>query len=262
VTASDGVSAPCSGSAPTGSCQITLTTAGPVTLTATYTGGGSFAGSADQASHQVQAPAPPKLTVAAQPSSNAELSVPFQPQPQVQLQSADGHALAQSGVTVTAQVTSGPGSLGGTVTATTDGNGLASFGDLQINGLPGKYTIQFTAQGFTSATSQPITAALVPTTTAIVSQDPDPSTVGQPVTVGFSVQAVLSTFTGTVTVTSSGGESCNAPVSAGSCTITFLAAGDHTLTAAYGGDAVFAASTSAPVMQGVNDTGSPPAGGT
>jgi large repetitive protein len=262
VSASDAASTPCTSSAPTGSCQITLTTAGPVTLTATYAGDGNFTGSAGQTSHQVQAPPPPKLTLATQPPPSASLSVPLQPQPQVQLQSADGHALAQSGVTVMAQVATGPGSLGGTATATSDGNGLASFADLQINGLAGKYTLSFTADGFASATSQSISAALVPTTTTIVSDEPNPSTVGQPVTVSFSVQAILSTFTGTVTVTSSGGESCNAPVSAGACAITFLAAGDHTLTAAYSGDTVFAPSTSPPVTQGVNDAGTPPAGGT
>jgi hypothetical protein len=253
-----GGGATCTGSAPTGSCQLILTAEGPVTLAATYAGGGNFASSSGEAPHQVATPQPPALALENQPSGSAALGVPFGQQPRVQLRSADGRPLGVAGVTVTAMIASGPGTLGGTATAATDGGGHASYTDLRINGLPGTYTLRFSADGYTPVVSQPIVVSLVPTTTTIVSEDPDPSTVGQSVLVAFSVQAAVGTFSGNVTVTSSGGETCSAPVSAGSCSITFAAAGDYTLVAQYSGDALFGGSTSDPAPHHVNAAAPPP----
>jgi hypothetical protein len=257
-----GGGASCAGSAPTGSCELTLTAEGPVTLTATYAGGGNFAASSGEAPHQVATPQPPQIALENQPSGSAALGVAFGQQPRVQLRSADGHPLGLAGVTVTAAIASGPGTLGGTATAATDGGGHASYTDLRINGLPGTYTLRFSADGYTPVVSQPIVVSLVPTTTAIVSDDPDPSTVGQSVSVAFSVQAAVGTFSGTVTVTSSGGETCSAPVSTGSCAIAFAAAGDYTLVAQYSGDLLFGGSTSDPAPHHVEEAAPPPPPGT
>jgi hypothetical protein len=79
--------------------------------------------------------------------------------------------------------------------------------------------------------------------TRITSDAPDPSVAGQAVTVQFQVTAASGTPTGTVSVTSSGGESCAASVAQGSCAITFASAGDRTLTASYAGGGAFAASS-------------------
>ena len=85
-------------------------------------------------------------------------------------------------------------------------------------------------------------------TTTITADTPDPSVVGQPVTVIFSVTATLPdsiTPTGKVTVTISGGsEFCVGTLSAGAgqCQITPTSAGNRTLIATYGGDADFASS--------------------
>lgn len=74
------------------------------------------------------------------------------------------------------------------------------------------------------------------TTTAITSHTPDPSIVGQAVSVDFQVTGG-STPTGTVTV-SDGSVSCSGTLTSGSgsCTITLTNTGTATLVATYGGD--------------------------
>ena len=76
-------------------------------------------------------------------------------------------------------------------------------------------------------------------TLAISTDQPDPSGVGETVTVAFTLTGANGAApTGDVTVTASGGtETCVAAVAAGSCDITLLAGGDRTLTATYPGDA-------------------------
>ncbi len=78
------------------------------------------------------------------------------------------------------------------------------------------------------------------TITAITSDSPDPSVVGEAVTVNFTVTAVagVGTPTGDVTV-SDGAVSCMGTVAAGTCNLAFTSAGAKTLTATYGGDANF-----------------------
>jgi hypothetical protein len=91
----------------------------------------------------------------------------------------------------------------------------------------------------TVATPEPIR-----TTTHITADDPDPSDVGQPVTVQFTVTASSGAPAGTVTITASGGsETCSASVAAGACALTLTAEGDRTLTASYAGGGGFGPST-------------------
>jgi FtsP/CotA-like multicopper oxidase with cupredoxin domain len=75
-------------------------------------------------------------------------------------------------------------------------------------------------------------------TTAIVSNLPNPSIIGQIVTVRYAVapQFAGSAMAGTVTVLASTGESCAAAPAVGSCTITFATGGTRSLTATYSGD--------------------------
>jgi hypothetical protein len=92
------------------------------------------------------------------------------------------------------------------------------------------------------------------TTTTITSQSPNPSNIGQSVAIGFSVVGSTNIVmpTGTVTVTASTGENCAAPVSSGTCSITFTTSGSRTLTAKYSGDTNFVGSTSSAVTHTVN----------
>jgi uncharacterized repeat protein (TIGR01451 family) len=91
------------------------------------------------------------------------------------------------------------------------------------------------------------------TTTTITGHSPNPSLVGQPVTISFAVAAVApaaGTPSGSVTVTD-GTISCTATVAAGQCALTFASAGSHSLTASYAGDANFNGSSAAAISHQV-----------
>ena len=100
-----------------------------------------------------------------------------------------------------------------------------------------------------------ITIGPASTTTAITSDLPDPSLVGQAVTVAYSVTGAYGNTPtapiGNVTV-SDGVNNCVGTVATGSCTITLSTAGVRTLTATYAGDANFNGSTSAGISHTVN----------
>ena len=91
------------------------------------------------------------LTVA--PPAAAVAGVPLSPQPVLQLQDADGGDVAREGVAVTAQISSGEGTLAGATTVTSDASGLVTFTDLAIQGPPGTRVLSFTADGFASASA-------------------------------------------------------------------------------------------------------------
>ncbi|MFL5496362.1 MAG: galactose oxidase-like domain-containing protein [Gemmatimonadales bacterium] len=94
------------------------------------------------------------LLILVQPASSAldeEVLAPDQ-QPVVLVSDAQGHPAA--GVTVTATIQSGGGTLQGATSAVSGADGRAAFVDLGIMGV-GTHTIQFTS-GSTSATSSPV----------------------------------------------------------------------------------------------------------
>ncbi len=104
------------------------------------------------------------------------------------------------------------------------------------------------------AAFDPSTGALAPgqvvnkaaTTTAITSDAPDPSAIGQAFTVSFTVAAKApgsGNPGGNVTV-SDGVGFCTAAVAAGSCALALTTAGTRILTATYAGNASFAGSAS------------------
>ena len=126
--------------------------------TGAYTLGFTAAGLADAASGTITLAAgnPAALVVATQPSATAQSGIAFATQPAVQLRDASGNAVSQAGVTVTAAIASGGGTLGGTATATTDASGLAVFGSLAISGTAGQRTLSFASTGLTGAASTPV----------------------------------------------------------------------------------------------------------
>src|SRR5207253_8986380 len=89
------------------------------------------------------------ISLTTQPSATAQSGVPFAQQPVVQLRDGAGNPVSQAGVTVTAAIATGGGTLGGTVTAATNGSGVASFTDLAISGATGDRTLSFSATGLT-----------------------------------------------------------------------------------------------------------------
>lgn len=185
--------------------------------------------------------APSRLAIVTQPSQTAQIGTPFGRQPVIQIRDGQGNDVNQSGVSVTAAIASGAGTLGGTATRVTDAQGRATFTDLRINGAGGAHTLIFAAAGFTSATSSAIDVQKASTTTEIVSDLPDPSVLNAAVTVTVRVTSSAGPPPGTVQVSASGTETCPATLSGGlgSCPITLTTTGNRTLTASYSGDASF-----------------------
>jgi len=137
-------------------------------------------------------------------------------------------------------------------------SGACSIAGTTVTMTSGTGTCTLTANWATDANylaAGPLTlttsAVKAPSVTTIVSNLPNPSIVGQIVTVTFSVTGTTPP-TGTVTLNASTGQSCTATLPAASCTLTFLASGKPTLTANYSGGANFLASSSATVTQVVS----------
>jgi adhesin/invasin len=92
--------------------------------------------------------------------------------------------------------------------------------------------------------------------TAITGHAPDPSIVGQGITVDVTVSGSAATPGGSVTVTD-GTDSCNLTLSggSGSCVLTPTTSGPKTLVATYGGNATYQGSTSPGVAHQVDASG-------
>jgi hypothetical protein len=100
---------------------------------------------------------PTKLAIATQPSATAQNGQTLAVQPVVQVQDADGNSVgAPSGTTVTAAIASGAATLGGTLSASVDASGKATFTNLSVSGPSGTYNIQFSSSGLTGVTSNNI----------------------------------------------------------------------------------------------------------
>lgn len=113
------------------------------------------------------------LSILTQPSATATSGIPFAQQPVIQLRDGAGNAVPQGGVTVTAALETGGGTLGGTLTRTTNASGQAAFTDLVISGAPGPRVLRFTAGTLTGASSATITLAAAPAAAlTIVTQPP------------------------------------------------------------------------------------------
>ena len=69
----------------------------------------------------------------------------------VQLVDAYGNVVTQVGVQISASVTGGQATLGGTTSASTNADGIAEFHALTLDGTPGENTLEFTASGLASA---------------------------------------------------------------------------------------------------------------
>jgi uncharacterized repeat protein (TIGR01451 family) len=120
------------------------------------------------------------LVVSVQPSAVAQSGVAFPVQPQVQVSDISGNAVAQAGISITAAIASGGGSLAGTLTTVTDAQGRASFGNLAIADLAGDHTLAFSASGLTPVTSNAISlTAGPPATLALTTMPPESAVNGQ-----------------------------------------------------------------------------------
>jgi hypothetical protein len=123
-------------------------------------------------SNAMAAPSP-ALVLMVYPPSKAQAGVPFDPQPELQLQDPSGAPLSQADVTVTVAISTGPGSLGGHTTAVSDANGRVRFSDLSIRGVTGRRVLIFAADGFSPASSSSVVVSPGPA-------DPGESTASVP----------------------------------------------------------------------------------
>ena len=130
--------------------NLRINTAGSYTLTFRLVG---HAAQVTSNSFTVNAATVAKLVMVTEPSATASAGVAFAQQPSVQLQDNFGNNVSLSGRTVTASVASGAGTLAGTLTATTNGSGLATFVNLRIDGATGTRTLRFSSAGLTSVDS-------------------------------------------------------------------------------------------------------------
>src|SRR5207253_89742 len=112
----------------------------------------------------------------------------FAQQPVLQVQDGGGNPVNQAGVVVTAAIATGGGTLGGTLTATTIGSGVARFTNLTISGTAGDRTLSFSATGLTGVTSTAITVTAGAATQSTLTTDPS---LPDALPVSFAQQPVL-----------------------------------------------------------------------
>lgn len=144
----------------------------PVTINATGTAGTATA-----------------LVLTTPPSPAVPSGGVFAQQPVVQLHDAYGNDRAQAGVPVTVSITSGGGTLNGTLTENTDATGAAVFTNLEIIGTVGPRTLTFISPGLTSVGSGAIDVLVgTPTTIVATTSTILGGTVGQPVSNRPTVQ--------------------------------------------------------------------------
>jgi hypothetical protein len=224
--------------------------AGPYTLT--FTDGSLTA--AISTTITVSAGAATQLVITVQPSSSVASGAALAIQPVVKIEDAGGNAVIGNTSTVTATVTSAPGTISNNTAVVSATTGLATFSGLTLKELVGSYTLSFTDVSVTTAISTTINVTagaasqLVITTQpsatdasgAALAQQPvvkvedsagnvvttDASTVSAKITTG-GVSVTPSTHVAASGVATFSGLALNALV--GTYTLTFS---DGTLTAA------------------------------
>jgi Flp pilus assembly protein TadG len=221
----------------TGSCSPnpTFNAEGDKLLTAEYLGDDSFFGSTDTKLHTVILPGETRTNITILPS------------PSIVGQPVTVSVTVTSTDTPTGSVTVTGGGLSCTITLV---NGAGSCPPYTFNTV-GTYPITAsytpdTPEFLPSSATRSHEVSLSPTTIIVEGDTPDPSEVGQTVTVTVRVTGGITTPTGTVTITGAD-TNCNITLSGGtgSCSVIFNNATPptKTITATYLGDASHAGST-------------------
>jgi len=187
--------------------------------------------------------------------------------------SAANGTLVVNSAPLTITASSGSMIYGGPVPTITPSFGGFVLGQSNLTALTTQPTCSTTATSASPVTSYPsncssavapnyaityvagtVTVTKASSTTAILSNLPNPSIIGQIVTIQYAVtpQFPGSAVKGSVTVLASTGESCSATPASGACTITFQTGGTRTLTATYSGDGNVNGSASAAVTERVS----------
>jgi hypothetical protein len=227
--------------------SYTPTVSGPdqldITLNGTPISGSPF-------NMSIASGSPSQIQIFAGNAQSAPIGATLSGEPTVLVTDAGGNPVP--GVDVQFSVTLGGGSLvGGGQTGSNGQIGVA----WTLGNSTGANELTATAAGL-SGSPVVFSATATPGTPVVTldSHSPDPSVVGEPVTVGFSVTSAINSPTGTVTVTD-GVDSCVGTVASGSCTLVLTTAGNPVLTVSYGGDSNFDPATSPGVSHSVNPFG-------
>jgi hypothetical protein len=246
VTATN--SSGCTITLPATSCNLSFTTVGAQTINASYGGDTNFSGStASGIGHTVNKAA-----------TTVTISDPTDP-------TAFGQTVQVNGsVSVTAP---GAGTPGGAISVTaTNSSGCtitlpATSCNLTFTAT-GAQTINASYGGdanFANSTASAIGHQVdKPATTLSITDQSDPSVVGQSVQVDATLSVTppgSGTPGGTITVTATNSSGCTITLPATSCSLTFTAAGAQTINASYGGDASFAGSTASAIGHQVDKAG-------
>src|SRR5437867_3368378 len=164
----------------------------------------------------VGAGAATQLTLTTQPSATRPEERRVGQQPGVQLRDGAGNPVNQAGVTITAAIATGGGTLGGTVTAATNGSGVASFTNLSISGTAGDRTLSFSATGLTPAVSGTITVGAGAATQLTLTTQPSATAQSG---VAFAQQPVVQLRDGAGNAVSQAGVTVTAAIATGGGTL-------------------------------------------
>ena len=121
-----------------------------------------------------------------QQPANASAGSSITPAATVQLSDAQGNSVPGAGISVSVTLSSGTGTLTGTVPQLTDGTGVATFSNLSIN-LAGTKRLTASAAGLTSAVSDSFHITAAPAARLAFTTSPGGGTAGVP----FAVQPVV-----------------------------------------------------------------------
>ncbi len=237
-----------------GACDITLNTVGPVNLTATYAGNTEFLGSASAVEPHTVVLGPPEDTTTTIVAATPEPSVVGQPY-QVDVQVAGDLGGTPCGTVTITQLPNSDSCMATLAAGVTPGTAVGSCSLTAPNAITKALIADYVpgACNFAGSQSPLATHGVIraQTSTAIVAQNPNPSGVGQTVTVQFAVTVQApgaGTPTGIVTVTD-GIDVCQATLPVNSCQISFKTAGNRSLSVSYAGDADFNASSATGTQQ-------------
>jgi hypothetical protein len=125
--------------------------------------------------------------VLTQPPTNATAGTVISPAVTAQLEDALGNAVSTSGVSVSVSLSSGTGTLSGTLTKATNGGGVATFSDLSIN-LAGAKNLRAAAAGLTPDTSAAFTISPAAASQLVFTQQPTSTSAGSALTPAIAVQ--------------------------------------------------------------------------
>jgi hypothetical protein len=112
-------------------------------------------GASSTVSVRLRAGEPHHLQVVSQAThgdAKAHLPQPFE----VAMVDAEGNRVRRGGLEIVASLRGGTHTLTGSLQGRTDQDGLARFGEVTINGHPGRPTVSFDAQGLVGTDTQPI----------------------------------------------------------------------------------------------------------